>query len=205
MFELTHTIGLLASQNLPLAYLLIYLLTIPLGNIGALGAFVLAYGGSLGPFGFPLVIVTIFLSDISTDMLAYSTGKVLRGTRFGNWIKNHLPHHAKIEAHLQKHTRRFIFLSKFLYLSSFAIIFLVGWTSCEDFKTFLKNSMQAAAIWVPFITILSTLLVSSLSYLHAANIIHHIEILFLFGILGYLLLNFGASRLIRLLFRKNST
>ena len=91
MSSIIANVGLLASQNLLLAYFIIYVATIFLGNISAFVSFWVIAEGYFGAWGVPALILTIFLADLSGDLLWYSLGRGTRNTRFGNWIRRRLP------------------------------------------------------------------------------------------------------------------
>jgi len=78
---LVADIGLLASQNLFLAYFIIYIATIFLGNISAFASFWIVFQGYFGMWGVPFLILTIFLADVTGDLLWYALGRATRDTR----------------------------------------------------------------------------------------------------------------------------
>lgn len=192
-------IGLLAGQNQFLAYFIIYLITIFLGNISGFAGLWLAFRGFFGPWGVPLVLLTLFLSDISGDFLWYSLGRSLRDTRLGNFVKNRLPRHQKIEAGLQKNGRGWIFISKFLYASTFPIIFFVGWFRFE-FRKFFKTSLLSIVCWLPVLTGLAYGLISGLTPLRAIAIFKRFELLFLVGLALFIVADYFLARLLKKFF-----
>lgn len=185
MANFLTNIGLLAGQNPFLAYFIIYLVTIFLGNISAFASLWLALRGYLGTWGVPWILLTIFAAEATGDLLWYALGRTLRETRFGNFVKNHLPGHSKIEQNLERNGRNWIFLSKFLYGSTFPIIFLVGWTK-TDFKKFFQTSLVALLLWLPILTGLAYGLIFSLTPLGAIAafkvIFKKFEFVFFFGL-----------------------
>jgi len=193
--------GLLAGQNQFLAYFIIYLATIFLGNISAFASFWVVLRGFFGAWGIPFLILTVFLANISGDLLWYSLGKALRDTKFGIWIKNHLPHHAGIEAHLQRNGTRWVFFSKFFYAAAFPVIFLVGWSKIE-FKKFFRASFLSIISWLPILTGLAYGLVIGLSPLRAVSFFKKFEIVFLLGLGLFVFLDYLLARLLNKIFGK---
>jgi len=195
-------IGLIASQNLFLAYFVIYIATIFLGNISAFAGFWFIFQGYLGPWGVPLLIITIFLADMSGDLLWYSLGRSLHDTRLGRWIKNHLPGYKKAEARIEKNGKHLIFLSKFVYASAFPVIFSIGWTQME-FKKFFKNSILSILIWLPILLGLAYGVVSGLWPLHDILVVKNFEWFFLIGLVVFIVLDYLLARIIGKLFRRH--
>jgi membrane protein DedA with SNARE-associated domain len=102
------------------------------------------------------------------DLLWYSLGRALRGTRFGLWVETHLPGHAKAEAMLQQRGQQWLFLSKFVLGFAPPIVFSIGWSGM-DFKTFYKNSLLSILLWLPVLTGLAYGIVSGLAPLAATD------------------------------------
>jgi membrane protein DedA with SNARE-associated domain len=188
------TIGLLAGQNLFLAYFIIYVATIFLGNISAFVGFWIVFQGYFGVWGIPLLILTIFCADATGDLLWYSLGKGLRDTRLGNWLKNHVPGHTRIERALQKNGRNWIFLSKFIYASSFPVIFLVGWSKM-GFKKFFRNSILSILVWLPILLGLAYGLISGLSPLRAVTSFRNFELVFFIGLGLFILIDYFLTKI----------
>jgi membrane protein DedA with SNARE-associated domain len=201
MPQFLTNIGLLAGQNQFLAYFIVYIATIFLGNISAFAAFWMVFRGFFGLWGVPLLVLTIFLANISGDLLWYSLGFTLRDTRLGNFIRNRIPRHEKIEAKLQKIGTRIVFMSKFFYGSVFPLIFLVGWFKI-NFKKFFRMSVLSVLIWLPILTLLAFGLVSGLSPLRAVNIFKNFEMVFLVGIGLFIAADYFLARLFKKLFGK---
>jgi len=202
MSDILTDFGLLASQNQFLAYFIIYLATIFVGNISAFASFWLLYRGFLGSWGLPLLVLTIFVADVSGDLLWYSLGRLLRDTGLGNFVKNHLPQHDKIETHLQSNGRRWIFFSKLLYASSFPIIFSVGWAKIE-FKRFFKTSLLSILTWLPILLGLAYGIIIGLLPLRTLTIFKRFEVIFLLGLILFFLADYFVARLFKRLFGKN--
>lgn len=199
--DITTNVAALASQNPFLAYFIIYLATIFLGNISAFVSFWIIAQTSLGLLGFPTLILVVFLSDFSGDMLWYSLGRKLRDTRFGGWVKNHLPGHRKAEKVLKYHGRYWIYFSKFVFGSAPLVIFSIGWTGMK-FKAFLKNSVFSILLWLPILIGLAYGLVSGLSPLSAVDDFKKFEWNFLIGIALFIFLDLVVARGISKLLKK---
>ena len=139
-------LGYLAGQNHFLAYFVIYISTIFLGNISAFTGFWIVFQGFLGNWGIPLLMLTVFIAAVSGDILWYSLGSALRETSFGNFIRNRIPNHDAIEEKIKTKGERWLIFSKFLYAASFPIVFSIGWSRI-GLKRFMKISIIAASIW----------------------------------------------------------
>ncbi|MEK9180376.1 MAG: VTT domain-containing protein [Patescibacteria group bacterium] len=190
-------LGHLAEENQLLVYFIIYLSTIFIGNLAAFGGFWLVFRGELGPWGLPLLIATLLLAEASGDILWYSLGQKLRGSKLGDFIRNKFtPQHDKIESSLQKNGMNWIFLSKFLYASAFPVIFTIGWAGVP-FKKFLKVSCLAIALWMPILGGVAFGLVSSLTPLQATTIFRRVEILFLAGLGLFILIDYFLLRFVK--------
>lgn len=196
-------LGLFASQNLLLAYFIVYVSTIFLGNISAFTSFWFAFQGGLGPFGVPFVILAVFLAHITGDLLWYSMGRTLRETRFGNWVRRRLPGHEKIEAHIERRGKRWMIFSKFVYGSNFPIVFSIGWMKI-DFKKFFKNSLLAVSLWLPILIGLSYALFSSLSPLRAVATFKNFEEVFLIALVLFLVFDYLLVKVVRKIFKNGN-
>ena len=193
VINLTASAGLIASHNPFLAYLTIYVATIFLGNISAFAGFWLIFQGYLGSWGVPLLILVIFLADLSGDLLWYTLGRTLRKTRLGGWIKNHTPGYQKAEFVVEKNGRHLLFFSKFIYAAAFPVIFSLGWTKME-FKKFFKNSVLSILIWLPILLGLAYGIVSGLWPLRTVSLLKDFELVFLLGLALFLVCNYLLAR-----------
>ncbi len=205
MGQFLANFGLLAGQNHFLAYFIVYVVTIFLGNISAFAGLWLALRGYFGQWGILWILLTVFSAEASGDLLWYSLGRTLRETRFGNFVKNRLPGHERIEKNLQKNGTNWVFFSKFLYASSFPIIFSIGWAR-TNFKKFFKTSLVALILWLPILTGLAYGLVFGLTPLGAiaafSTLSKKFEILFFVGLGLFLVLDYFLARLVRILVGK---
>ncbi len=187
------------------AYFIIYVVTIFLGNISAFVSFWIIFEIHFGLIGFLCLVLTIFLSDMTGDLLWYSLGRTLRDTRFGLWMETHVPGHAKIEAMLQQRGQRWLFLSKFVLGFAPPVVFSIGWSGME-FKTFYKNSVLSIILWLPVLTALAYGIVSGLAPLAATNF-RKVEWVFLGGFVLFIVLDYviatGVGKLARRLLGVN--
>ena len=202
MHSILYTIGVIAGHNLILTYASFYLAIIFLGNIGIFAGLLVVTEGRLGPWGILFFLVTVFAAEISGDLAWYSLGRMLRGTRAGEFLKNHIPHHTKIENHLQKNCRRWIFLSKFLYGTTFPITFMVGWSKV-NFKKFFEVSVLAIFIAVPPILLIALALIQSVSYLKAVTSLHRFEWLFAVAFVIFIACDIAFAKTVKKFFGKN--
>lgn len=202
MSGIVANIGLLAGQNLFLAYFIIYVATIFLGNISAFVSFWIVFQGYFGAWGIPLLILTIFLADLTGDLLWYSLGHVTRDTHIGCWIKRRLPSwHEKVEYAFAHNGRKWIILSKFIYASSFPVIFSAGWSNMK-FKAFFRNSVLSVLIWLPILLGLAYGLVSGLSPLRAVSAFRQFELTFVIGLILFLFFDYLLAKFIAKVFNQ---
>ena len=205
MHDVILTTAALVGQNPIAAYFIIYIATIFLGNISAFVSFWVIFEIHFGLIGLLCLVCTIFLADMTGDLLWYSLGRALRDTRFGFWMETHLPGHAKIEATLQQKGRQWIFLSKFVFGFAPPVVFSIGWSGME-FKTFYKNSVLSITLWLPVLTALAYGIVSGLAPLAATNF-RRVEWVFLGGFVLFIILDYviatGVGTLMRRIFGAN--
>ncbi|MEK7181430.1 MAG: hypothetical protein AAB738_03845 [Patescibacteria group bacterium] len=139
-------------------YLAIYFSTIIIGNAAAFSTFILAFLGRFGHWGFLYVIITVLLADISADCLWYFSGRWLHNTKFGNFIKNHLPHHDLIYKHVHEGNLKWLYLAKFVSSTSAPFLFLIGWSQSLNFKKFFHLSIRTIIVWLGLMIISTTAL-----------------------------------------------
>jgi membrane protein DedA with SNARE-associated domain len=197
---LSHLVAA-ASQNVPLAFFIIYLGTIFVGNISAFVSFWIILNGNFGSWGIPLLILTIFLADMTGDLSWYSLGRATHDTRFGHWIRGHVPGYKRAEATIEKNGGMLIFFAKFIYASSFPVIFSLGWTKMP-FKRFLRNSVLSILIWLPILIGLAFGLIYGLSPLGALAIFKDLEWVFLIGLILFIVFDYWLARVIGRLFER---
>lgn len=196
MADIAASIGGFASQNPFLAYFIIYIVTIFLGNISAFASFWFVFEGYMGAWGVPLLILTLFIADLSGDLLWYTLGKKTRDTRFGNWIKRRgKKWHDRVEIAFENNGLGWIILSKFMYAAAFPVIFSAGWMRM-GFRRFLKNSLISIFIWLPILLGLAYGLVAGLSPLRAVSIFKNVEILFISGLVIFLVLDYFLAKIL---------
>jgi membrane protein DedA with SNARE-associated domain len=168
-----------------------YLATVCLGNIAAFVSFWIIFAANFGIIGFLLLVLTIFLADMTTDLIWYSTGRSLRDTRFGGWLETHIPGHAKAEAMLQRKGKQWIFISKFMIGFAPAAAFSIGWSGME-FKKFYKNSVLSILLWLPILTGLSYGIVSASAAIAIADF-KKIEWIIMGGLFFFIVLNYAIA------------
>lgn len=202
MSSFITTLGILASQHHFLPYLIIYVATIFLGNISVFVSLWLAFKGYFASWGVPFLFLAISAAEVTGDLTWYALGHTLRDTRLGAFIRNRLPHHEKIEAHLQRNGSRWIFLSKFIYASSFAILFSVGWSK-YDFKTFFRASLTSVVVSLAVFGGIAYGLFMSLSFLEAIAAFKRFERLLLVGLALFVVVNYILARFLKKILGKN--
>lgn len=184
------------------AFLAIFFAALCVGNVAGFTALWVAFKGYLGPWGILLTVGTLFAADIAGDFLWYSLGHYLTHTKFAGWIKLHLRFIPRLETKFQKNSTRLIFISKFIYGSSFPILFTAGWTKVP-FRKYFETSLLAVISWMPVLVVLAYALFSSLSLVGAQVGFHRIELLFVFGLGVFIILDFLLSWVIRLITTQN--
>ena len=143
-------------------YIVLYFSIIILGNSVTLSAFLLAFLGGLGPWGMLSVTITTILADLTGDTFWFTLGRKLHGTKFGNLIKNHLPHHELIHKHVDKDSLKWLYVSKFLSSFTAPFLFLVGWSQKVEYDHFFKAVYKTTAFWIFVLITTSTVIGSGL-------------------------------------------
>lgn len=196
MDGLTNNLGIILGNNPVATYLSIFVAGIFLGNLADFTALWLAFRGYLGNLGVLPVIFVICISDITADLLWYSLGSLLVDTKFSDKLKKYLPFIPRLEARFQENSFRWIFLSKFIWLSAFPVLFYSGWARVPIQKV-ARPAILGILSWLPILTILAYSLFSGLSLVGAEGNFHRLEILFVCGLLGFLFLDFVLGWLVR--------
>lgn len=197
MHETAFLVAATVAKNPFGAYFIIYLATIFLGNISAFVSFWIIFETNFGAVGFLFLVLTIFLSDMTGDLLWFFLGRSLRGTRFGLWIETHLPGHARAEAMVQRKGRRWLFLSKFVIGFAPPVIFSIGWSGM-NFKTFYKNSLLSIIVWLPVLVGLAYGIVSGLAPFADADM-RKIEWAAIGGFVIFIILDYAIARIVKML------
>ncbi|MBI2033931.1 MAG: VTT domain-containing protein [Candidatus Liptonbacteria bacterium] len=207
MANVLESLQFLATQNYFFAYLIIFLSAIFIGNIAVFAMLWLVLKGFLGLAGFPLFLITLFVAGLSGDILWYSLGRLLRYTKLGNFIKNHIPRHEKIEEHIHSRTENWIMLAKFIQSSNFPVIFMAGWFKI-NFKKFIKTDVLAILTWLTVITALSYVLIAGLGGLGplgSQEAFRRLERLLLPGLVIFFLINHFGKKILEKLLGKNQS
>lgn len=148
-------------------------------------------------------MLTVLAADISGDILWYFLGRTLRDTGFGNFIHGHLPRHEKIDSSIQEKGAKLIFFSKFIYASSFPIIFSVGWARL-DFKKFFRMSLLSILAWVPLLTLLSYGLFSGISLFRAIKLFKRFEIIIFLALICFVTINYALAKIVKRILRNGT-
>ncbi len=175
-------------------YLLIYISTIFLGNIGAFSSFWLALRGFLGHWGVLIAIFIVLFAELTSDLFWYGVGRLFSRTRFAGYLQKRFAILQAAEGYVATRGRRTIFVAKFLYGASYPVMFSAGWWKL-DFRYFFVSSLLASVFWLPVIFFLSYTLTSSLSSVAAVHTFRQIEGLFVVGVILFVGLQFLFSRL----------
>jgi membrane protein DedA with SNARE-associated domain len=156
-------------------YIVLYFSTIILGNAVAFSAFVVAFLGGLGPWGMLGVTVTVTLADLSGDSLWFILGKKLCGTKIGNFIKSHLPHHDLIAKHIHEDSLKWLYLSKFLSSVTAPFLFLLGWSQNVSMRKFFEANVKTTIFWIAILLVGSSIIGSGLLPFVSADFFKKIE------------------------------
>jgi len=167
--------------------------TLIIGNVVSFTALWIGFREYSNTRILPFIILTLIAADLIGDILWYSLGRLGRDTRFGNFLHNHLPRQKKIETHIQKSSRQWIFLSKYIPSSTFAIIFSVGWARVE-FKKFWPVSLAAIFSSLAIIIGLSWGLSAGLSLLEAVAFFKRFERILLVGVILFVAVSYIISK-----------
>jgi len=197
MHTATFAVAEVVGKNPIGAYFIIYIATVFLGNISAFVSFWIIFEANFGIIGFSFLILTVFLSDMTGDLLWYSLGRSLRGTRFGLWVETHMPGHAKAEALVQRKGRQWLFLSKFVLGFAPPVVFSIGWSGMK-FKTFYRNSLLSILLWLPILMGLAYGIVSGLAPL-AATDFRRLEWVALIGFFLFVVLDYALAKGVKML------
>ncbi len=197
MHDAAILIAAIAGKNPLGTYLVIYLVTVLLGNISAFASFWVVFEANFGILGFLVLIFVIFLADMTEDLIWYSLGRSLRGTRFGLWIEKHIPGHAQAETMVKERGLQWLFLSKFIIGGAPVVTFSIGWTGM-NFKRFYKNSLLSILLWLPVLTLLAYGIVSGLAPLAAAKL-GRIEWVALGGFVLFIILDYAIANGVKFL------
>lgn len=190
-------IAVAAGKNPLGTYLVIYLTSVILGNIGSFAGFWIIFETNFGFVGFLFLILVIFLADMTEDLIWYSLGRSLRDTRFGLWIEQHIPGHAKAEIMVKEKGLQWLYLSKFIEGGAPIITFSMGWIGM-NFKRFYKNSLLSILLWLPILTILAYGIISGLAPLAVANL-KMIGWVALGGFVLFIVLDYAVAKGVKLL------
>jgi len=202
--SLTTGIAFLANHDVAVVFGTVYVVTIFGGNIAAFAALLVAFAAHLESWRIMAILGIVALGEVTGDCMWYSLAHFLRHTRIGNWIKNHIPGHARAEGALQKNGRKYLYLSKFAYGSAGFVSFFIGWTGGMPFKKFIKNSLMSVLIALPVLFLLAYGIFSGLSPLAAVSQFKHLERIVLVGIVAFLVLEYALAKVVRYVFGDNS-
>lgn len=202
MQTLILNIGFLARHDLVLVFAVIYVLTALLGNISAFLNFWVAFAADYERWRVLALFAVIFAGEVTGDCMWYGIGRGLSDTRFGAWIKRHLPGHDRAEDAFQKKGKKYLYLCKFAYGSAGFVLFSLGWTKME-FRTFFKNSLVSIVLALPIVFFMAYGLFSGLAPLAAVSTFKHIELLLLIGVAAFLMLEWLLSKAVKALLNGN--
>ena len=203
---LSSQVAALAGQNIFLAYLIVYLAAIFIGNIGVFVALWVAFQGGFGAWGVPFTLLAAACGNLTGDTLWYTMGRTLRMTRAGNWLRTrsglYRRHGEKIEARVTERGRRWMLFGKFAYGTNFPIIFAIGWSRLP-YRAFLRRSLLAVTLWLPVILGVSYGLYSGLAPLGAAiATVKEFEVAFLVGLAGFIVLQYFLAKIVAKFFNR---
>lgn len=141
----------------PVAYALIAFGTTCFGNLVAVPAMLLGFGGKLGMYGWLLVPLAVLGGHFFGDALWYSAGRSLSETRPGEWLKRQLPRHRRIERFFETGSVALLAVSKLLATPTVPILFLLGWYRTEP-QRYARLSLLSGLLWFAGSLVLALLL-----------------------------------------------
>lgn len=192
-----NLVGEFGLNNYFLFCFLTYLAIVFFGNIFSFIA--LWVGLEFNFFWLHILIVFIitYLGNISGDILWFNFGKTLKGTRFGYFVLRRVGKYNGIfEEVINKKGLKWFVFSKFFYGSSPLIIFSLGWSGI-DFKKFIKISLATTIFWTPILFSISFALIFSLIPLRVINFFEKFELIFIFGLILFILFEIFISKLVK--------
>ena len=192
------SIGFLLRYDAAFVFAATHMVTIFLGNISAFVVFWVAFAADFARWQVLALFAIIFAGEVTGDCLWYVLGRGLRDTRFGMWIKNHIPRHERAEAAIQKKGKKYLYLSKFAYGSAGFVIFFLGWMRM-DFRTFIKNSLISVILVLPIVFFMAYGLFSGLAPLTAVAAFKSIGRVFLIGIVAFIVLEWLLGKAVKAL------
>ncbi|MDO8601891.1 MAG: VTT domain-containing protein [bacterium] len=134
------------------------------------------------------------------DLVWYAAGRMLRGTRFGNWLdRKYEKPGDTIKKAVTEHYGRFAILSKFLYFTTHPTVFIVGWHQFK-FRSFLWVTLYSTLIWSAVVLGIGYFFGYAIELIGYKRVVHRIEI---FAILLFTAV-FIFSRLLKNQFRKKT-
>lgn len=191
---------LIAAQPL-LVYPVTFLSIILIGNPVSFAAFYLAFQENFRAGNLFGIVLLVLAADIAGDLAWFWLGKKLRGTKLGHFLRRHIPKHEELENNIRANSDKWIFLSKFIPSTTFAIIFSVGWADIK-FKKFWPVSLAAIASSVLVLMAVAFGLASSLSGLEAVHAFKRFERLFVLALIIFFILNFAVAKISRKILRR---
>lgn len=140
------------SASPAIAYTLVALGTTMFGNLVAVPAVLLGFGGGLGRWGVIGAPLATLGGQLVGDAVWFTLGYRLAGTRAGMWIKERLPRHKRVEEFFDGGSPYILAASKLFAAPTTPILFLLGWAQ-TDVRRYAKLSLLSAGIW--FVSILA--------------------------------------------------
>lgn len=134
------------SASPAIAYILIAVGTTCFGNLVAIPAILLGFDGALGPRGFFGAPVAALAGHLFGDVLWFTLGRQLAGTRAGEWIQKQLPSSKNVRKFFDSGSVYILAVSKLLATPTVPILFALGWAKTETSK-YTRYSIISAGIW----------------------------------------------------------
>jgi membrane protein DedA with SNARE-associated domain len=181
---------LISSQNLPIVYLIIYIMIFIIGDLSSLIGIFLAFYGIIN---WLILILIIFAASLTGDSFFYILGNILRDTKPGNWIKRHLPQHDKIEKLIEQHQNRVIVGSKFFPFIALPLFFSLGWFRVS-FKKMIKLDLISITAWTIFLIIVGSFMASTFSFIQAKVLFGRLEIIVALFIILLIVIEFLVTK-----------
>lgn len=173
------------AENPVIIYGIIFLAMFVEGEAVILLSSVIAWQGYLR---WDALTTTFILGAYVGNLLWYAAGRYAEGTRLGRWFKGKATRLTGLfDRVVLERYPSFAILSKFLYGTNHATLFLVGWNK-YSLKKFLVINLYANVIWVCTILVTGWILGFAVDSIGFKKILHQMQFLVLAIFLGTLLI-----------------
>jgi len=176
-----------------LAYLIIFVGVMIEGEGIILLASVFALQGHLS---WPILALVVIAGTIIGDVLWYSAGKHLKGTKFGCWLdRRYEKPGERMGAWIISRFHWYAIVSKFMYFTTRPTIFLAGWHNFE-FKKFLRITIYSTIVRATVMLGIGAVFGYTIEQYGFKRFVHRIEFFAVATFLGIFLIEFTIKKLV---------